>query len=245
MTVLSANLWHDWPRYRRLPERLEAMARLMEDEGVDVALLQEVARTPALHGDRWLAKRLGMSSVYARANGHEGAIGFEEGLAILSRYPLDSARAEQLRPSLVPWVRRMVLGAEIKTPAGSMAAFSVHLGLLPRVNAAQLEHLRGWITSTARGLAAVIAGDFNAHENAPQIRRVRGAWLDAFRHLHPFADGTTHVLRWPWGAALRRRRLDYVFLNAGARDWQILEARTVGSTRTSDHHAVLTRLRFE
>ncbi|HLB63605.1 MAG TPA: endonuclease/exonuclease/phosphatase family protein [Anaerolineales bacterium] len=244
MTVLSANLWHDWPRYRRLPERLEAMARLMEDEGVDVALLQEVARTPALHADRWLAGRLRMSSAYSRANGHEKAIGFEEGLAILSRYPLRSPRAEQLRPSLVPWVRRMALGAEIDGPAGRMAAYSVHLGLIPRLNAAQLEHLLGWIGASARGLAAVIAGDFNAHENAPQMRRARAAWLDVFRHLHPLVDGTTHVLRWPWGAPLRRHRLDYVFLHAAEPRWRVLEARTIeGLGHASDHRAVLARLK--
>jgi endonuclease/exonuclease/phosphatase family metal-dependent hydrolase len=246
MTVLSANLWHDWPRYRRLPERLEAMARLMEDEGVDIALLQEVARTPSLHADRWLAGRLRMSSAYSRANGHEQAIGFEEGLAILSRYPLHAPTAQQLRPSAVPWVRRMALGAEIDGPAGRMAAYSVHLGLVPRHNAAQLEHLLQWIGTTARGLAAVIGGDFNAHENTPQIHRARGAWLDVFRHLHPLIDGTTHVLRWPWGAPLRRRRLDYVFLHAGQPRWRVVEARTIESSgRPSDHWPVLARLRRE
>ncbi len=245
MTVLSANLWHDWPRYRRLPERLEAMAGLMEDEGVDLALLQEVARTPKLRADRWLAGRLGMSSAYSRANGHEGEIGFEEGVAILSRYPLRSPRAEQLRPSPVPWVRRMALGAEIDTPSGGLSAFSVHLGLLPRQNAAQLSHLLGWIASAARGLAAVIGGDFNAHETTPQMRRARLAWLDVFRHLHPHADGTTHELRWPWGGAPRRRRLDYVFLHAGNPRWAVLEARVIENVGASDHRAVLTRLRCE
>lgn len=246
VTVLSANLWHDWPRYRGLPERLEAIARLIEDEHVDVALLQEVARTPVLHADRWLAGRLGMSSAYLRANGHLGAIGFEEGLAILTRYPLHSPRAEQLRPAPVPWVRRMALGAEIDSPAGRLAAFSVHLGLLPRVNAAHVEHLVQWISAAARGLAAVIAGDFNAHESAPQMRRARGTWLDVFRHLHPFLDGTTHVLRWPWGAPARSRRLDYVFLQAGAPRWRVLEARTIEYTgHLSDHRPVLARLRHE
>jgi endonuclease/exonuclease/phosphatase (EEP) superfamily protein YafD len=91
-------------------------------------------------------------------------------------------------------------------------------------------------------LAAVIAGDFNAHENAPQIRRARLAWLDVFRHVHPHGDGTTHVLRWPWGGALRRR-LDYVFLQAGAKGWRVLEARTIEPAgHPSDHKAVLARL---
>ena len=78
LTVLSANLWHDWPRRRGWPQRLEALAQLVEAEGADIVLLQEVARTPALRADEWLARRLGMAYAYARANGHEAAIGFEE-----------------------------------------------------------------------------------------------------------------------------------------------------------------------
>jgi endonuclease/exonuclease/phosphatase family metal-dependent hydrolase len=226
-----------------LPERLESVARLIEDEGVDVALLQEVARTREVHADRWLADRLGMGSAYSRANGHEKAIGFEEGLAILSRYPLRLPKAEHLHPSPSRWVRRMALAAEVETPSGGLSAVSVHLGLLPRHNAAQLAHLLGWVSSTARGLAAVIAGDFNAHEDAPQMRHARLAWLDVFRHVHPHADGTTHVMRWPWGGALRRHRLDYVFLQAGARDWKVIEARTIEPAgHPSDHRAVLARL---
>jgi endonuclease/exonuclease/phosphatase family metal-dependent hydrolase len=218
------------------------MAQLIEDERVDVALLQEVARTREVHADRWLAERLGMGSAYSRANGHEKAIGFEEGLAILSRYPLRLPRSEHLRPSPSRWVRRMALAAEVETPSGGLSAVSVHLGLLPRHNEAQLAHLLGWVSSTARGLAAVIAGDFNAHENAPQIRRARLAWLDVFRHVHPHGDGTTHVLRWPWGGGLRRR-LDYVFLQAGAKGWRVLEARTIEPAgHPSDHKAVLARL---
>ncbi len=60
LTVLSANLWHDWPRQHRWTERLEAVAQLAEDESVDVLLLQEVARTSALKADLWLGNRLGM-----------------------------------------------------------------------------------------------------------------------------------------------------------------------------------------
>ncbi len=72
LTVLSANLWHDWPRFRRIKERLEDFARLAEREQADVILLQEVARTRAIRADEWLADRLGMVSVYSRANGHAG-----------------------------------------------------------------------------------------------------------------------------------------------------------------------------
>lgn len=244
LTFLSANLWHDWPRYRRIAERLESFARLVEQVQADVLLLQEVARTPHFYADEWLHQRLGMDCVYSRANGHAGGIGFEEGLAVFSRFPLRSPRLQQLGSGRNPFVRRLALGAAVATPCGDLFTFSVHLGLRRRQNAHQLAHLRAWVANVAGRTPALIAGDFNAHENSPQIGHARAEWLDTFRHLHPGADGTTHELRWPWGRFIHRARLDYIFLHPGASRWQVLEARHLQAEGEahSDHHAVLARL---
>jgi endonuclease/exonuclease/phosphatase family metal-dependent hydrolase len=244
LTFLSANLCHDWPRHRRLGERLESFARLVEAVRADVVLVQEVARTPELYADEWLHQRLGMACLYTRANGHAGGIGFEEGLAIFSRFPLRSPRQQQLGSGRNPFVRRLALGAAIDTPCGELLTFSVHLGLRRRQNARQLAHLREWVAGEAGKSPALIAGDFNAPESSPQIGRLRQVWLDTFRHLHPGADGSTHELRWPWGGLIRRTRLDYIFLQPGDSGWQVLEAshlQTEGAPH-SDHHAVMTRL---
>ncbi len=56
LTVVSANLWHDWPRFRRLKERLEVFVRLIEEQQADLILLQEVAR--ALNARRGAGPRL-------------------------------------------------------------------------------------------------------------------------------------------------------------------------------------------
>jgi len=244
VTVLTANLCHDWPRHRRMSDRLEGLARLIEQEAVDVALLQEVARTPEIRVDEWLADRLGMAYVYTRANGHEMGIGFEEGLAVFSRYPLRDPRVRDLEPGPTPFVHRVALGVDVHTPGGAMAAYSVHLGLLPWRNSAQLDCLRGWVTAGSRGRSAVIGGDFNAHERTRQIMRAQSTWLDIFRHIHPSADGTTHEWRLPWGVRALRSRLDYLFLKAEGQRWKVLEAQHLdGPTGPhSDHRAVLARL---
>lgn len=245
LTILSANLWHDWPQHREMVRRLELVAQLIESEQVDIALLQEVARLPDLRADEWLAARLGMAYVYSRANGHETAVGFEEGLAIYSRYPLANPCLKQLGPLTNPFTRRLALGAKVNTPFGKLAAFSVHLSLRPRKNAVQVAQLQEWVTAVAGPHAALIGGDFNAHESTAQISQIQQTWLDTFRHLHPQADGTTHELRWPWGQTMRRRRLDYLFLYPGKRPWQVLEARHLDAPGGphSDHRAVLVRLR--
>lgn len=243
ITVMSANLWHDFPRFRRLPERLSAFAQLVEKEGADILLLQEVARTPDLHVDKWLAVNLGMSYIYSRANGHY-TIGFEEGLAIFSRFPLNSPQLSQLSKPTNPFVRRLVLGANVETPCGSLLAFSVHLGLRPRNNAQQQAELHRFVTSVACHQSALVGGDFNSSESSSRMGRTTRAWIDTFRHLHPDADGHTHTLRWPWGRTLKRHRLDYIFLLPELPAWQITEARhlTTPGESHSDHHAVLVRL---
>jgi endonuclease/exonuclease/phosphatase family metal-dependent hydrolase len=244
---MSANLWHDWPRYRGQSERLESFARLVESRQVDVLLLQEVARTPHLRVDEWLAERLDMAFVYSRANGHEDAIGFEEGLGVFSRFPLSTPHLRQLSPGGDSFVRRMALGATLATPCGEVLAVSAHLSLRRKRNAAQVAHLREWVESLADSRLAVVGGDFNASEESEQITQTQGVWVDAFRHLHPDAEDATHVVRWPWGGILRQSRLDYVFFHPGRGDWKVMEAShlSAASQPHSDHRAVFARLLWE
>ncbi len=121
VTVLCANLWHDWPRHQRLRERLEAFAGLAESVDADVLLLQEVACTATFRADLWLAERLGLSLVSARANGDVDAIGFEEGPAILSRFPLGPPHVRRLSHGSNPLVRRLALGVGRRHAARAVA----------------------------------------------------------------------------------------------------------------------------
>jgi endonuclease/exonuclease/phosphatase family metal-dependent hydrolase len=244
ITVLSANLWHDWPRYRRLSQRLETFAKLVEEEKINILILQEVARMPNFRSDEWLAERLGMAYVYSRANGHERGIGFEEGLAVFSRFPLSAPRLKHLKPDLEPFARRLALGVDVHTSVGQLLVFSVHLGMLPRHNATQMHHLHNWVTTTAGERPVLIGGDFNAHETSAQITFLKQTSLDLFRCLNPKADGTTHEVSLPWNRRARRRRLDYIFLNPGRSHWKVLDARHLEARGKphSDHRAVLARI---
>jgi len=184
-------MWHDWPRHRRLLERLEDIACLVESQSIDVLILQEVTRTRYFHSDEWLSQRLGMSFVYSRANGHSTGIGFEEGLAILSRFPIGSPLINQLSNGKNPFVRRVALGTTIFTPCGEIVAFSVHLGLINQQNAEQQSRLQAWVDLEAGERPALIGGDFNSDEESPQIKNIQSRWLDTFRHLYPHANGIT------------------------------------------------------
>lgn len=245
VTVLSANLWHDWPRYRRLKERIDSFAHLVEEHQADILLLQEVVRTPEYRSDEWLAERLGMAYSYSRANGHAESIGFEEGLAVFSRFPMKKLYLQQWDISLSPFARRLALGAELATPMGDLMAFSVHLSPMKHRNIQQIGHLRNWVNSLTGNRTALVGGDFNAHEDAHQINQAQYLWLDTFRAINPNGGATTHEIRCPInGKAIWRKRLDYIFLHNNAKKWKVVQAKHVDSPHGphSDHRAVMAKL---
>ncbi len=244
ITIISANLWHDFPHYRRIKQRLEAFIQLVTEENADILLLQEVARTPYLQVNEWLSQRLNMAYVYARANGHQRAIGFEEGLAIFSRYPLHTPSLRQLGESRNPFIHRLVLGASVETPCGELQTFSTHLSIVPRQNAIQINQLQDWVKEVTGDRTAVIGGDFNTHETRPQIKQIKSGWVDTFRQVNPYCEGNTHELRGPFGKSWRSQRLDYIFLQPGNHLWQVGETDHLQDPQTphSDHQAVMVRL---
>jgi endonuclease/exonuclease/phosphatase family metal-dependent hydrolase len=219
---------------------------MVESQGADVVLLQEVYRTVGLRADQWLADRLAMNMLYSRANGDETAIGFEEGVALLSRYPLRVPRVHQLGGTL-GFSRRVALAAEVHTPMGALLAVSTHLSFLLRENRQQWEELRAWVEEISVLDPAVIAGDFNADEGSAQMRDAGSAWIDTYRSVDPEGDGTTFEFRWPWGGVLRGCRFDYIFLRPGEGAWEVLDARVLhsGGPAHSDHRAVLATLTSE
>jgi endonuclease/exonuclease/phosphatase family metal-dependent hydrolase len=244
MVILSANLWHDWPRFRNIEKRLELFAKLVEQEQVNVLLLQEIARTRSLRVDEWLAERLEMSYVYSRANGSDH-IGFEEGLGVFSRFKMKRFPfVRQVSRFTNPFVRRLALGVEVDTPFGEILAFSVHLGLFRKQNAQQLKDLQLWISRLAEGRSIVIGGDFNVPEKSSQMRRVRAYWQDTFREIHPNGRTYTHTLKWPWGGKLISHRIDYIFVQPGRPAWKVMSVDHLEAPGGphSDHCAVVARL---
>jgi endonuclease/exonuclease/phosphatase family metal-dependent hydrolase len=244
ITVVSANLWHGYPRFSRQFERLEDFTCMIKQEKADILLLQEVTRRPGLRVDEWLAGELGMAYVYSRVNGHESAIGFEEGLAVFSRYPIHTLHLRQLGTKTSAFVRRLALGATVDSPCGRLAVVSVHLALLRRQNAQQLAQLHPWIKISAEGLPIIIGGDLNAVEESPQIRTAQAQWTDAYRKANPNSAGITHTIRGPAGSVIHQGRLDYIFLHSARQAWQVLEAHHMDGCEGphSDHQAVLARL---
>jgi len=114
----------------------------------------------------------------------------------------------------------MVLGATAVTPWGEVRVFVTHLtNGDPEVNRAQAESLTTFVRSHNEGLA-VIAGDFNATEDSPQIQAISRQAVDTFRVTQPQRVGNTCCLDdlSSGPSESLKERIDYIFLFASPRD---------------------------
>lgn len=215
LRILSLNMLHGFPDSEDLSLRLDLMADEIRRLDADVVLLQEVPWTGATgNGADYLARQLGYNYLYYRANGNRRLIFFEEGEAILSRFRLEDSLFAVLQPRVGFFESRVTLGATTATPWGDVDFFVTHLtDKDPQANRAQVESLRSFVEAHAGGLT-VVAGDFNALENSPQITELASHWTDAYRASHPSDRGLTccidNLTAGP-GESLEKR-IDYIFL---------------------------------
>jgi len=215
LRVVSLNMLHGFPRFIELQLRLDLIATEIRRLDADVVLLQEVPWTRATgNAADVVAQQLGYNYLYYRANGNKNLIFFEEGEAILSRFPLKDAVFTELQPRAGLFESRVTLGASAVTPWGEVTFYVAHLtDKDSKVNAGQAQDLRGFVEAHTTGLA-VMAGDFNAREDSPQIKQLSGVWTDTFRIMHPGEEGLTcciNDLKGSPGEPLEER-IDYIFL---------------------------------
>jgi len=254
LRVLSLNMLHGFPRFEHLDDRLDLIAAEIRRLDPDIVCLQEV---PWHWGSaaQDLAERTGLNHLYMRANGNRWAILFEEGEAILSRYPLRDTTATGLAPRAGIFEHRVALQATAVTPWGDLCVVSTHLTHGdPAVNETQAASLIAFVDPDGpSGPSGVVAGDFNAREDSPQIQALRAeGWIDTYRATHPDDPGATCCiddLTDP-GQSLDKR-IDYIFFIPGDSSIKVLDSRVIfdqpapsgdGWLWASDHAGLLTTL---
>lgn len=263
LRVLSLNVLHGFPRFSRLRARLDLIAAEIRRLDVDIACLQEVPWVAGLGGAaRYLGRETGLNYLYLRANGNRWTILFEEGETILSRYPLQDAGYQVLAPSAGFFEHRVVLHAVAVTPWGPVDVFTTHLTHgASEINRAQAASLQAHVAQVSGG-PAVVAGDFNATADTPQIRAL--AWTDTYRTAHPggpgispeLADGFTCCVDDLASGPEQRlsKRIDYLFLAPGTSAVEVVDSQVVldgpaqrkeGWLWPSDHAGVLTTLSLQ
>ena len=244
-------------RFRLAVEGLRAL-------DADVVGLQE-ASTGRRRGNvaARLAMALGYRYVHApaatRPFGSEhmrravaSVLGFTEGPALLSRFPIARWHVYELPRCGRPFDVRVLVFAELETPAGRLSAFSAHTS----GDACHARAVAELVRANAGPLPAVVMGDFNAPDTSPGVQFLtrEAGFVDAFGLTNPATSGYTDGQDVEVARATASERIDYVFLVPGqrvpgrpVRSRVVLgEASEAGRVRwPSDHYGVLAEIALE
>ena len=203
----------------------ERLARVIMDTEPDVVALQEVdrktRRADGVDQTELLERLTGMKGVFGRAMYYSGG---EYGEAILSRFPMEGAKAHPL-PYLPGQEPRAALAVSIKPDNGLPQFVFVGTHLCH-----QSEQTRTYQTTRINelfraeaGPPVVLAGDLNARTgSAPMNVLLAERWVDA---TEP------------------QSRIDYVLIRKSD-PWRVVEVVTIDERVASDHRPVLAVLEW-
>jgi len=271
LRVVTFNLLHGGPASglsgddQHLDQRLLLVARELRELAPDVIGLQESSVTRGRNAAARLAESLGLHWTHASATRRVSGIGaldrlivwainFEEGPAVLSRWPIVETEIYDLPRCAKFYDPRVVLRAALDTPRGRLQVYSAHTAH----DACQVKRLGEIVRAHAGPLPALIMGDFNAAESTEWMRAlVRDVGVvDAFRAANPDASGATVWQRPEAPDPTVSRRIDYIFVLPGTRvPARVRSSRVILSTPgrlangvtlwPSDHYGVVADLALD
>jgi endonuclease/exonuclease/phosphatase family metal-dependent hydrolase len=154
------------------------------------------------------------------------AIRFNEGPAVLSRFPVVHSEIVALPRCARRLVPRVLLRVAVRAPWGLLDVYSTHTSR----DDCQVRRVAELVLERRGSLPAFLTGDFNTLERSEAYAELIGAGLvDAFRAANPNVIGPTSLQRVDAAEPTASRRIDFVFVVPGTtrRVPQVLESRVV------------------
>jgi endonuclease/exonuclease/phosphatase family metal-dependent hydrolase len=240
LRVVTLNLWNDqgdWPR------RLSRIVAGLRAERPDVLCLQEVLQHPGLPNQaRTIADSLGFAWHFVSVDDTTRPKRY--GNAILSPHRMLMMEGRNLLPAND---YRVAAHVRLEVRGRALDVYDTHLHHTAEggaIRATQIADLLGFVDSTRAAGSVVLAGDFNAGLDAPEMAPVLASWRDAYRALHPQASAVeAETLNPAFGYA--PVTIDHVFVPRDpARTLAPLEARILfrgagpDSVWATDHFGV-------
>jgi endonuclease/exonuclease/phosphatase family metal-dependent hydrolase len=222
-------------------DNLDRVATLIRDAGADVVLLQEVDRHTRRSGNvdqvAELTRRTGLHAAFGKSLAFQGG---DYGIAILSRWPIDSSRTvplpidpPQLR-SGVSYEPRVALRAWVAAPGGTLHVINTHMDASGDDRYRHQEIVTVLAQGDTSAVATMIGGDLNSTPESVVQQSVRDRnWQDVWTSCGDGSPGFTYP------ADSGTKRIDYLYLRAPLR---CVNARVLPS-QASDHRAILVELR--
>ncbi len=171
LTLVSWNLHYGVDPHGSVD--LERTARWIEEQNPSIVTLQEVSRGWVLGGGTdmatWLAQRLEMDVF------HTPAADRQFGNAVLTNLPTADVTAIDLPYGNGPQ-ERSAISVDVVTPRGPLRVTSVHLQNKSHIPT-RLDQIRTLLDAQADAPILLIAGDFNAQPDSPEINTMTGAGL--------------------------------------------------------------------
>jgi endonuclease/exonuclease/phosphatase family metal-dependent hydrolase len=229
LRFLTLNLWGDNGPWE---SRLAVVAEKLDSLLPDVVALQEVrevsGRVP--NQAEVLARHRGWHHVFTPSTEWGGG---QEGLAVISRFPIGANDARVL-PHATTEEGRIVLSARVDSDFGEVWVHNTHLSFREhegRKREDQVQVLDEVVTAHKNDQPQVLMGDFNCTPASDEIRWLTGQttlggrrvyYQDAWDVIHPGQPGWTWTRANPYTDRMHwlraDRRLDYIFVTPIRRD---------------------------
>jgi endonuclease/exonuclease/phosphatase family metal-dependent hydrolase len=222
-------------------DNLDRVAQLVRDTRADIVLLQEVdvltRRSGNVDQPARLRERTGFHAAFGKTLDYQGGL---YGIAVLSRWPIDSSGVASLPidpPQLrsgVSYEPRGALRAFITSPHGRIVVMNTHL------DASRDDHYRRQEARTIVALAdslrgagfLLVGGDFNSEAGSAVQQSLTAAPLHDAWALCGQGNGLTYP------ADSGTKRIDYLYLPPRA----TCARAEVIPTDASDHRPLLVRV---
>lgn len=248
MKLLTLNT-HSWVEIHQL-HKIKILADFIIEQNIDVVALQEVnqnfiaplASEPesfagsspvALRADNFallltqFLEAAGAHYTWGWGDSHQGWDIYDEGIALLSRYPVKTLRNLELsepRFTYTDVFRRCALAAELEINGHSLWIATAHMNWWIKHDLRLFEHDFARLDQQMRTLAGdapvILLGDFNNDatvQDEGYTQMIAAGWFDAFT-LADEREGefTVHkaISGWEEEAALQAMRIDYVLFSA-------------------------------
>ena len=236
LTVVDYNMDHNWPKFLLRRERMDTIVRELRRINPDIVFLQEASIVKGDNAAEYIAGKIGFNSVYARANGNAGLIGFEEGEAVITRFSVIGIKVHRLKPKPGFFENRICLRATLNTPAGPLNVYCTHFSHKEERDALRYKQagdLLRFIKSDSGQMPLILAGDFNSTPLSDVYGLIKSSgFLDAAL-LFNSGKGGTEVPFYTSGvdslrdtAAKPDKRIDYIFFKSlnggsGSYSWEV------------------------